>query len=111
MYLGSAAAMLVLPSVSAAFGPASLLRLVGLLGLTWLLLWLAVGQEIPHRCVQEGGLPVGGRQGECDWLAGLVDACLSGDRGRGGHVAKEETSGTAMLQLYFNGYLFRAHVS
>jgi hypothetical protein len=50
MYLGSAAAMLVLPSVSAAFGPASLLRLVGCLGLAWLLLWLAVGREIPHRC-------------------------------------------------------------
>jgi hypothetical protein len=46
--------MLVLPSVSAAFGPASLLRLVGLLGLTWLLLWLAVGQEIPHRFVLRG---------------------------------------------------------
>ncbi|KAF6258996.1 major facilitator superfamily domain-containing protein [Scenedesmus sp. NREL 46B-D3] len=32
MYLGSAAAMLVLPSVSALFGASSLLRLVGLLG-------------------------------------------------------------------------------
>eukprot|EP00879_Flechtneria_rotunda_P029074 GHRR01031338.1.p2 GENE.GHRR01031338.1~~GHRR01031338.1.p2 ORF type:complete len:139 (+),score=46.39 GHRR01031338.1:1909-2325(+) len=49
MYLGSAAAMLLLPSVAAAWGPASLLRLVGLLGLAWLLLWLIVGKEIPHR--------------------------------------------------------------
>jgi hypothetical protein len=49
MYLGSAAAMLVLPSVAAAAGPASLLRLVGALGLSWLLLWLVVGREIPHR--------------------------------------------------------------
>eukprot|EP00775_Hariotina_reticulata_P010445 gene10445-10603_t len=49
MYLGSAAAMLVLPSVAAAFGPASLLRLVGCLGLAWLAMWLVVGMEIPHR--------------------------------------------------------------
>lgn len=47
MYLGSAAAMLVLPSISALFGPASLLRLVGLLGLAWLALWLVVGKEAP----------------------------------------------------------------
>lgn len=49
MYLGSAAAMLVLPSVSALFGAASLLRLVGLLGLAWLALWLAVGRDAPGR--------------------------------------------------------------
>jgi hypothetical protein len=49
MYLGSAAAMLVLPSISAAFGAASLLKVVGGLGLVWLVLWVALGQEIPHR--------------------------------------------------------------
>ena len=69
MYLGSAAAMLVLPSVSAAFGPASLLRLVGLLGLTWLLLWLAVGQEIPHRCVMGTARGGGGQGLIAGWLA------------------------------------------
>ena len=51
MYLGSAAAMLVLPSISAVFGAPSLLVVVGGLGLAWLVLWLAVGREIPHRCV------------------------------------------------------------
>jgi hypothetical protein len=49
MYLGSAAAMLVLPSVAVTFGAASLLRLVGCLGLAWLAMWLVVGREIPHR--------------------------------------------------------------
>ena len=49
MYLGSAAAMLFLPALASAFGPASLLRAVGVLGLTWLLLWLMVGREVPHR--------------------------------------------------------------
>ncbi|KAJ9508889.1 hypothetical protein QJQ45_028212 [Haematococcus lacustris] len=49
MYLGSAAAMLFLPSVAAAFGAASLLKVVGGLGLGWLLMWLVVGREIPHR--------------------------------------------------------------
>jgi ACS family sodium-dependent inorganic phosphate cotransporter len=39
MYLGSAAAMLVLPGLAAAAGPAALLRLVGGLGLAWLALW------------------------------------------------------------------------
>ncbi len=51
MYLGSAAAMLVLPSVVSVFGPAALLRLVGCQGLAWLALWLAVGRDVPHRCV------------------------------------------------------------
>ena len=51
MYLGSAAAMLVLPSVAAAFGAASLLKVVGCLGLSWLALWLVVGKEAPYRCV------------------------------------------------------------
>jgi hypothetical protein len=49
MYLGSAAAMLVLPAVADAFGSASLLKVVGGLGLAWLALWIVMGQEIPHR--------------------------------------------------------------
>lgn len=49
MYLGSAAAMLVLPEVVARAGPGALLKLVGGLGFAWLLLWLAVGREVPHR--------------------------------------------------------------
>ncbi|KAI8475257.1 MAG: major facilitator superfamily domain-containing protein [Monoraphidium minutum] len=49
MYLGSAAAMLWLPALAAALGPAALLRVVGGLGLAWLALWLAIGREVPHR--------------------------------------------------------------
>jgi hypothetical protein len=39
MYLGSAAAMLALPSLAARLGPVALLRFVGCLGLAWLALW------------------------------------------------------------------------
>ena len=49
MYLGSAASMLVLPTVSLWFGASSLLQFDGGLGLAWLMLWLLVGKEIPHR--------------------------------------------------------------
>lgn len=49
MYLGSAAGMLVLPTFARLFGSASLLRIVGGGGLSWLLLWLFVGKEVPHR--------------------------------------------------------------
>lgn len=49
MYLGSAAAMLVLPSVGDTFGAPSLLKVVAGLGFAWLGLWLLVGKEIPHR--------------------------------------------------------------
>ena len=49
MYLGSAAAMLLLPSIAARHGPGSLLLLNGVLGYLWLALWLAVGRDIPHR--------------------------------------------------------------
>lgn len=49
MYLGSASAMLVLPYFSARLGSASLLKIVGGLGLAWMCLWLAVGRDIPHR--------------------------------------------------------------
>ena len=51
MYLGSAAAMLVLPSMAASFGAPALLKVVGCLGLSWLVMWLVVGKEIPHRYV------------------------------------------------------------
>ncbi|GLC38691.1 hypothetical protein PLESTB_000590700 [Pleodorina starrii] len=49
MYLGSASAMLVLPWLATLFGSASLLKVVGGLGLAWLVLWLVVGRDIPHR--------------------------------------------------------------
>eukprot|EP00798_Chlamydomonas_sp_ICE-L_P007480 gene7480-625_t len=49
MYLGSAASMWFLPAVSKAFGASSLLKVNGGLGLSWLVLWLVVGKEIPHR--------------------------------------------------------------
>lgn len=41
--------MLILPSVSLWFGASSLLQFDGGLGLAWLMLWLLVGREIPHR--------------------------------------------------------------
>ena len=49
MYLGSAGAMLVMPSLAAAFGAAALLRVVAAVGYAWLLLWLAIGRDIPYR--------------------------------------------------------------
>jgi len=49
MYLGSAAGMLVLPSIAARAGPAALLKFVGVLGYAWLAFWLTVGKEVPHR--------------------------------------------------------------
>ena len=49
MYLGSAAGMLVLPSIAARAGPGALLKVVGGLGYAWLALWMLVGQEVPHR--------------------------------------------------------------
>jgi len=49
MYLGSAAAMWVLPSVAATFGASSLLLVDGGVGYAWLAMWMAVGREIPHR--------------------------------------------------------------
>ena len=49
MYLGSAAAMLMLPSIAAMRSAGSLLVLNGALGYLWLALWLAVGRDIPHR--------------------------------------------------------------
>ena len=50
MYLGSAAGMLILPSVAARASPAALLKFVGALGYAWLAFWLTVGKEVPHRC-------------------------------------------------------------
>eukprot|EP00878_Enallax_costatus_P022442 GHUV01023807.1.p1 GENE.GHUV01023807.1~~GHUV01023807.1.p1 ORF type:complete len:425 (+),score=67.56 GHUV01023807.1:22-1275(+) len=65
MYLGSAAAMLVLPSVAAAFGPASLLRLVGLLGLSWLAMWLIVGRDAgARRGSADGRIPLTAMEAE-----------------------------------------------
>lgn len=46
MYLGSALAMQVLPSISAAWGAASLLRVVGGMGLAWLLMWRVLMQQV-----------------------------------------------------------------
>lgn len=49
MYLGSAASMLVLPSIAARAGPGALLKFVGGLGFAWLAFWVVVGREVPHR--------------------------------------------------------------
>lgn len=49
MYLGSAAGMLVLPSIAARAGPGALLKFVGGLGFAWLAFWIVVGREVPHR--------------------------------------------------------------
>jgi ACS family sodium-dependent inorganic phosphate cotransporter len=49
MYLGSAFAMLMLPSLAVWRGPGALLRLNGGLGFLWLSLWLIIGREVPHR--------------------------------------------------------------
>lgn len=46
MYLGSAAAMQMLPVFSSRFGASSILRLVGILGLGWLLVWRSVVRSI-----------------------------------------------------------------
>lgn len=55
MYLGSAMAMLALPSIVAprwpgdTGGPGRSVALVGLLGLGWAALWAAAGREVAHR--------------------------------------------------------------
>ncbi|KAG1674435.1 hypothetical protein FOA52_012963 [Chlamydomonas sp. UWO 241] len=49
MYLGSAAAMWVLPSVAAMFGASSLLKVDGGIGYCWLAMWMLVGKDVPHR--------------------------------------------------------------
>lgn len=41
MYLGSALAMQVLPSIATRFGPSTVLRLVGFAGFSWVILWRA----------------------------------------------------------------------
>jgi ACS family sodium-dependent inorganic phosphate cotransporter len=51
MYLGSAASMWLLPSLGRMVGADRLLQLDGALGMTWLVMWLLVGREIPHRWV------------------------------------------------------------
>lgn len=57
MYLGSATAMLVLPTVVARFGPAALLRLVGGMGMAWVLLWRAF-LLMGHRTRSSMSMPV-----------------------------------------------------
>lgn len=57
MYLGSAAGMLVLPSIAARASPAVLLKFVGGLGVLWLAFWVAVGKEVPHRCLSPKAEP------------------------------------------------------
>ncbi|KAL4429992.1 hypothetical protein ABPG77_004362 [Micractinium sp. CCAP 211/92] len=57
MYLGSAAAMLVLPSVAAAYGPHFLLRLVGILGLAWLAVWRLTLRSL-RRAAAAGTMPL-----------------------------------------------------
>ncbi|PRW51088.1 putative anion transporter 5 [Chlorella sorokiniana] len=49
LYLGSALAMLLLPSVAASLGPAALVRLVGALGLAWLALWRLTLRSVRRR--------------------------------------------------------------
>ncbi|CAK0786033.1 hypothetical protein CVIRNUC_009246 [Coccomyxa viridis] len=79
MYLGSAAAMLLLPSIAARHGPGSLLLLNGALGYLWLALWLAVGRDIPHR--------------------ELMMPMSLGESGRGGSVRKGRTPATPWRRL------------
>ncbi len=73
MYLGSAAAMWILPSISAVFGAASLLTVDGALGFSWLAGWLMVGREIPHRWATKR------KEERLYSLAGGSGACLRGD--------------------------------
>ena len=51
MYLGSAGAMMFLPSVAGAFGGHVLMRLNGALGLLWLLAWVPLSRRMPSVCV------------------------------------------------------------
>ena len=65
MYLGSAAAMLALPSVAAAAGPAALLRLVGGLGLAWLAGWRLTLRSLRRREAATA-MPLHGAAGSAD---------------------------------------------
>jgi MFS transporter, ACS family, solute carrier family 17 (sodium-dependent inorganic phosphate cotransporter), other len=50
MYLGSAAAIQFLPGLGRSFGdPSVIFRADALLGLTWLVLWAGLGEDVKHR--------------------------------------------------------------
>ena len=49
MYLGSAGAMLFLPTVAVVFGGHALTRLNGGLGVLWLLFWVPLSRRMPSR--------------------------------------------------------------
>lgn len=69
MYLGSAAAMLALPSLATTLGPSRLLRLVGGLGLAWLALWRLTLRSVRRRTAA-AAMPLHGAGGS----AGDLDA-------------------------------------
>ena len=77
MYLGSASAMWCLPMVSRLFGGQAILRLVGVMGLCWVVLFRAVKRLFGA----EAGGAVGGSGGMERGGSGLVD----------GHVAEAST--------------------
>lgn len=49
MYLGSAGAMMFLPTIAAALGGHALTRLNGSLGVLWLLFWVPLSRRMPSR--------------------------------------------------------------
>lgn len=71
LYLGSAIAMLLLPSVAARLGPAALVRLVGCLGLAWLGLWRLTLRHVRRR-LAASSMPLHGS------AAGAADGDASG---------------------------------
>lgn len=60
LYLGSAAAMLALPTVVARLGPAALIRLVGGLGLAWLGVWRLTLRRVRRQVAASSMPPPGG---------------------------------------------------
>ncbi|KXZ44588.1 hypothetical protein GPECTOR_65g206 [Gonium pectorale] len=93
MYLGSASAMLVLPWVASITGSASLLTVVGGLGLAWLVLWLLVGRDIPHR---ETVIPLS-----------TMDRPASGSKGRPGPTPyRRMMSSPAVWAIVVNNFSF-----
>ncbi|DBB12112.1 hypothetical protein WJX82_001890 [Trebouxia sp. C0006] len=80
MYLGSAAGMLVLPSIAARASPAALLKFVAALGYAWLAFWLTVGKEVPHRLatipLASGESKQKGRTPATPWLRMLTQPAV-----------------------------------
>ncbi|KAL3151824.1 hypothetical protein ABBQ38_012791 [Trebouxia sp. C0009 RCD-2024] len=80
MYLGSAAGMLVLPSIAARAGPGALLKFVGALGFAWLAFWIVVGREVPHRLatipLASGESKQKGRTPATPWLRMLTQPAV-----------------------------------